>query len=91
MKFIYPAIFQKQDNGTFTGYFPDLEGCTAKGDTLEEAVDNANEALMDWISVELEEENHLPAVSDLHDLAITPDQVVRNICITYRFNDGWDE
>lgn len=91
MKFIYPAIFQKQKNGAYTGHFPDLEGCTAEGDTLEEAVDNANEALMDWISVELEEENHLPAVSDLHDLSLAKDQVVRNICITYRFNDGWDE
>ena len=91
MKFIYPAIFQKQENGAYTGHFPDLEGCTAKGDTLEEAVDNANEALMYWISVELEEENHLPAVSDLHDLILTQDQTVRNICITYRFNDGWDE
>lgn len=42
MKFIYPAIFQKQKNGAYTGHFPDLEGCTAEGDTLEEAVDNAN-------------------------------------------------
>ena len=44
MKFIYPAIFRKTDEGSYQGFFPDLECCYAKGDTLEEAVDDANEA-----------------------------------------------
>ena len=44
MKFIYPAVFSKTDDGSYQGYFPDLECCYAKGDTLEDAVDDANEA-----------------------------------------------
>ena len=45
MKFIYPAVFRKTEDGTYEGHFPDLECCYAKGDTLEDAVDNANEAV----------------------------------------------
>ena len=33
MKFIYPAVFRKTENGTYHGFFPDLECCYADGDT----------------------------------------------------------
>ena len=44
MKFIYPAVFRRTENGGYRGYFPDLECCEAFGDTLDEAVENANAA-----------------------------------------------
>ena len=44
MKFVYPAVFRKAEDGTYKGFFPDLACCYAEGDTLEEAVDNANDA-----------------------------------------------
>ena len=91
MKFIYPAVFHKTADGTYTAYFPDLEDCRATGDTLEEAVENANEAAANWIGVELEEELPLPTISDLHDLQLQDGDVVRNICVNYRFYEGWDE
>ena len=56
MRFVYPAIFHKTKENTYHGYFPDLEECYGKGDTLEEAVDDANAAAVDWITLELEEE-----------------------------------
>ena len=34
MKFMYPAVFRKNEDGTYNGYFPDLECCTSTGDTL---------------------------------------------------------
>ena len=55
MKFIYPAVIRKNDKGTYDAFFPDLECCQASGDTLEEAVDKANEAAYDWLYVELME------------------------------------
>lgn len=92
MKFIYPAVFQKTEDGTWEGYFPDLESCRAKGDTLDDAVDNANEAAYDWISLELmEEEVMLPRVSDASDLDLKEGEVVRNISVNIRFTEGWDE
>ena len=57
MKFIYPAVFRKNESGGYDAYFPDLECCEASGDTLDDAIDNANEAARNWIMVEFEEEN----------------------------------
>ena len=44
MKFIYPAVFRKTDKGTYRGFFPDLEDCFGEGETLDEAVEEANAA-----------------------------------------------
>ena len=41
MKYTYPAVFHKTEQGTYEGYFPDLACCYAKGDTLDEALEDA--------------------------------------------------
>ncbi|MFG6331516.1 MAG: type II toxin-antitoxin system HicB family antitoxin [Lachnospiraceae bacterium] len=92
MKFTYPAIIRETEKGTFRAVFPDLECCQAEGDTLEEAVDLANEAAYDWLSLELsEDDGQLPAVTDVRDIRLSPGETVRNICVNVRFTDGWDE
>ncbi|MDO5135575.1 MAG: type II toxin-antitoxin system HicB family antitoxin [Eubacteriales bacterium] len=92
MKFIYPAVFRQREDGKFTAFFPDLECCTATGDTLEDAVERANEAANDWISLELSEEDpQLPPVSEPSDLSLSEGDIVRNIAVNIRFYEGWDE
>ncbi len=91
MKFIYPAVFQKTEDGTFTGYFPDLECCYAKGETLDDAIEAANEAAYNWISLELEEDGELPAISEQSDMDLKEGDIVRNISVNIRFYEGWDE
>lgn len=91
MKFIYPAVFRKCEDGTYTGFFPDLECCYAKGDTLDDAIDNANEAAYNWISLELEEDGELPSISDESDMELEEGDIVRNISVNIRFYEGWDE
>ena len=44
MLFIYPAIFHKENNSYWVE-FPDLEGCQTYGDTLNETMEYAQEAL----------------------------------------------
>lgn len=91
MKFIYPAVFHKEEDGSYTAYFPDLECCTAKGGDLEDAIDNANAAAYDWISLELDEGGDLPNITDMHDIALKEGEIVRNISVNIRFYEGWDE
>ena len=43
MKFIYPAVFRKTDRGTYKGFFPDLAECYGEGETLDEAIEEAND------------------------------------------------
>lgn len=91
MRFIYPAIFKKTEDNKYHGYFPDLQDCYGNGDTLEDAVDDANAACVDWITLELEDEGYLPPVSDLDDLELKEGEIVRNIAVTIRLTDGYDE
>ena len=92
MKFMYPAIIRKTEQGTWKATFPDQECCEAEGETLEDAVERANEAACEWISLELsEEDGHLPPITDMRDIHLQEGEVVRNICANIRFTDGWDE
>ena len=92
MKFIYPAVFRRQENGGYHAFFPDLGCCEADGETLDDAIDNANEACRNWITVELEEEDPVfPYVSDISDIEVEEGDIVRNISVNIRFYEGWDE
>lgn len=44
MKYVYPAVFTP-DGGGFLVDFPDLPHCYTDGDTMQEAFDNAEDAL----------------------------------------------
>ncbi len=92
MKFTYPAILHRQEDGRWQATLPDLEGCVATGDTLDEVVDEANAEMYRWIEAEMAEDDAaLPPVSDIFDLQVQDGDEARNICINFRFNDGWDE
>ena len=41
--------------------FPDAPGCTAMGETQEEAIDNATEALAEWMSDQVADGRQLPS------------------------------
>ena len=57
MKFTYPVRFSIKPNREPTKViFPDLACCYAKGDTLDEALEDAIHSAYDWISLELTEE-----------------------------------
>lgn len=92
MKFIYPAIFRQTKEGSYKGYFPDLECCYGEGETLDDAIDSINDAGKDWLTLELSEDEPLiPYVSDLEDLILEEGDIVRNISMNIRFYEGWDE
>ena len=44
----YPALIDGE-SGAYGVVFPDLPGCVAMGGTLDEAIENAEDALRDWI------------------------------------------
>lgn len=92
MKFVYPAIIHKVEDGCYKATFPDLLYCEAMGDSIEDAVDNANDAARDWLEAELMEEvPDFPGITDVNDMKLEDGDVVRDIAVTVRFNVGWDE
>lgn len=91
MKIVYPAIFTKKEDGNgYQASFPDLEGCVAEGEDLEDAADCAREAATDWISVEMDEGNDLPELSHAEDLALAEGSIVKYLTMTIQLVPGYD-
>ena len=92
MTFIYPSVI-KEENGVFKGFFPDLDKVTFEGNDINAAIDDAQAVLYDFIRVELTEEEspQLPSVSDESELNLSDGEFVRNICVHFRYTEGWDE
>ena len=44
-KYAYPAVFTLEEDGTYSIIFPDLEGCYTCGDSLEDGIEMAEDAL----------------------------------------------
>lgn len=40
----YDAVFEKEKDGGYSVWIPDLPGCASQGNTLEEAMQNIKEA-----------------------------------------------
>ena len=43
--YVYPAVFEKDTNGQYGVFFPDLPGCVSVGNNLQDAYRMAKEAL----------------------------------------------
>ena len=63
---VYPAIFHEEE--TYWVEFPDLEGCITEGSTLEEAMENAQEAMGLYLAALLEENQPLPHATNIKEI-----------------------
>ena len=48
------------EEGGYVVSFPDLKGCISTGETVEQAVANANDARREWVSAALEDGYEIP-------------------------------
>jgi predicted RNase H-like HicB family nuclease len=76
----YAAIIERGGDG-FGVYFPDLDGCTSGGDSLQQAISNAGEALALHVEVMIELGQTLPAPTPLDKIEIEPDVDVHAIIL----------
>jgi len=49
MEFKYTVLLEKNEEGGYTVSVPSLPGCITQGDTWEETINNAKEAIMGYI------------------------------------------
>ena len=70
----FPVAIEPGDEATAFGIvFPDLPGCFSAGDTLDEAMENAEEAAAGWIDATLDAGGAIPRASSLDALRDTPE------------------
>ena len=69
----YIAIVEEEEGKAIGVWFPDLPGCISAGDTLDEAMLNAAEALELWAEAMIESGQKIPAARSLTDLKKDPE------------------
>ena len=82
-QFIYPVTVRplsEEEGSGFLAEFPDVPGCLADGDTVEEALEAANDALNSWLETTEKFGEPIPAPNALEDYSGQWRQRVPRIC-----------
>lgn len=67
-RLFYPAVFVPEENGGFSVYFPDVDGCFTQGETIEEAYEMSFDALGLMLSCLEDEKRPIPTPSAPHEI-----------------------
>lgn len=69
--YIFPAIFEPSDAKGYCITFPDLPGCITEGDTLQEAMYMAKDALELFIYNLEEDDDDIPSPTNPEDIKVS--------------------
>ncbi len=69
MKIVYPVCFYEEEGG-YSIDVPDLLGCCTQADSLEEAIEMAQDAALGWLTTSIEDGEDIPAPSKIEDIKI---------------------
>lgn len=90
-KYAYPAIFTKEAEGGYSVRFPDLESCYTQGDTIEEALEMAEDVLNLTLYGLEEDGKEIPAPSDIRSLKLSDGEFASMIvCDTIEYRRYFD-
>lgn len=89
-KYMYPAIFTKEDAG-YSVRFPDLESCYTQGESIQDAFEMASDVLCLTL-YNMEEENAaIPAPSEASAIRTEPGEFVSLVpCDTLEYRQLYD-
>ncbi len=75
-RLFYPAVFQVEEEGGYSVFFPDIDGCNTQGETVEEAYDMAFNALGLTLSYLKDNKLNIPEPSKPQDILLDINQYV---------------
>lgn len=70
MKLVYPACMYEESDGGYSVEVPDLQGCCTQGNTLQEALEMAEDAALGWILTSIEDDEEIPKASKIEDIEL---------------------
>lgn len=70
MKLVYPACMYEENDGSYSVEVPDLKGCCTQGNTLQEALEMAQDAALGWILTSIEDDEEIPQASKIEDIEL---------------------
>ena len=78
-KYVYPAVFTPEENGNYSILFPDLDGCYTCGDSLEDGIEMAEDALALILYGYEKDNKSIHAPSNHETIALKPGEFVNYI------------
>jgi predicted RNase H-like HicB family nuclease len=63
MEYVFPAVFHKNEDGSYTITYPDLPGCISEGKNLGNAMYMAESGLKQWLGYLADKKQKIPAAS----------------------------
>ena len=76
MEYVYPAIFHKNKDESYTIVYPDLPGCISEGKTLGNAMYMAQSALTQWIGYLTDKKQEIPNASTVLEVKTSSGEFV---------------
>ena len=85
-KYVYPAVFTRDENGQYSVVFQDIENCYTCGDTLEEAIEMAEDVLA-LVMYGYEKDNkEIPKATDISKIKVKENEFLNYIvCDTLEY------
>ena len=84
MEYVYPAIFHRNKDDSYTITYPDLPGCISEGKNLGNAMHMAQSALTQWIGYLADKKQEIPNASTVKKIKTTNGDFVNLICAEVR-------
>ncbi|MSU03103.1 type II toxin-antitoxin system HicB family antitoxin [Tissierella pigra] len=90
-KYVYPAIFSKEENGLYSIVFPDFEACFTQGDDIQEGLFMANDVLCLTLYDMEENKEDIPVPSDPLQIKANENEFVTLVsCDTMEYRKFYD-
>jgi len=90
-KYTYPAIFEKEQEGGYSIYFPDIEGCYTQAEDIAEGIENAGDALCLMLYELEKQEKPIPESSNIKNIEVTGEDIVTLIACDTQFYKNYYE
>lgn len=78
-RYVYPAIFTKEEDGLYSVEFPDIKGCVTCGDNLADAIYMAEDVLAFTLYDYERDNKEVPKATDIECLKVPTGSFVNNI------------
>lgn len=90
-KYVYPAVFEPEEGGAYSVYFPDVEGCYTCGDNMAEAFEMAEDVLALTLYHYEQDGKTIPSASRLENVTTANGSFVNYIvCDTIEYQKRYN-
>ena len=90
-KYVYPAVFESEEKGGYSVYFPDIDGCFTEGENMTDAIEMAEDALCLMLYDREKQGDTIPEPRNIKDIKVGENDIVSLIACDTQFYKNYFE